>query len=207
MVEYPDYWPETIRGLLVHSADWTERFWERFEVLKARYIPKIAKEIMLRSIGYGVTNLERARYSASHALTLIAQGDLRPFTKKADATGSVDPKLNEMQLYQLPWAKDILRHLPPELEVRLRVTLSYFIEPNPGRKGYRRRYSYQSHGLRFEVIRPGQTIDNFRAFINALVEAENYKGPEGDVRAGNLARNFEPADHCTRMFGQVPGQH
>lgn len=181
MDEYPDYWPETVRGLLAHSAEWTERMWERFGVLSGHHSPKVAKETMLRSVGYGVTNLERARYSAGHELTLVAQDHLQPFTKSADASGSADPKLNEMQLYELPWPTDILRQLPPELEVKLRVTLSYFIEPNPGRRGYRQRYSYQSHGLRFEVIRPGQSLENFRAFINALADAEDYIGPEGDA--------------------------
>ncbi|WPM35439.1 S8 family peptidase [Pseudomonas aeruginosa] len=181
MDEYPDYWPETVRGLLAHSAEWTERMWERFGVLSGHHSPKVAKETMLRSVGYGVTNLERARYSAGHELTLVAQDHLQPFTKNADASGSTDPKLNEMQLYELPWPADILRQLPPELEVKLRVTLSYFIEPNPGRRGYRQRYSYQSHGLRFEVIRPGQSLENFRAFINALADADDYIGPEGDA--------------------------
>lgn len=181
MDEYPDYWPETVRGLLAHSAEWTERMWERFGVLSGHHSPKVAKETMLRSVGYGVTNLERARYSAGHELTLVAQDHLQPFTKNADASGSTDPKLNEMQLYELPWPADILRQLAPELEVKLRVTLSYFIEPNPGRRGYRQRYSYQSHGLRFEVIRPGQSLENFRAFINALADAEDYIGPEGDA--------------------------
>lgn len=179
--EYPSYWPETIRGLLVHSADWTDRMWERFGLLNAHHSPKVAKETMLRCVGYGVTNLERARYSASHALTLVAQDTLRPFTKDTDASASTDPKLNEMQLYRLPWPEDALRQLPPELEVSLKVTLSYFVEPNPGRRGYRQRYSYQSHGLRFEVIRPNQSIENFRAFLNAKAELEEYDGPEGDA--------------------------
>ncbi|HEF4774372.1 S8 family peptidase [Burkholderia multivorans] len=184
--EYPSYWPETIRGLLAHSADWTDRMWERFGLLNARHSPKVAKETMLRCVGYGVTNLERARYSANHALTLVAQDTLRPFTKAEDASASTDPKLNEMQLYRLPWPVDALRQLPPELEVSLRVTLSYFIEPNPGRRGYRQRYSYQSHGLRFEVIRPNQSLDNFRAFINAKAELEDYDGPEGDADGWRL---------------------
>jgi hypothetical protein len=176
MAEYPDYWPETIRGLLVHSAEWTHRMWERFGLLHEQHSPKVAKETMLRSVGHGVTDLARARYSANHALTLVAQDQLRPFSKGE----STDPKLNQMQLYQLPWPIEVLQQLPPELEVRLRVTLSYFIEPNPGRRGYRQRYSYQSHGLRFEVIRPGQPLENFRAFINALADADDYEGPEGD---------------------------
>lgn len=147
MSEYPEYWPETVRGLLVHSADWTELMWQRFGLLLSQHSNKVAKQTMLRSVGYGVPNLERALYSANHALTLIAQDHLQPFTKDADASESADPKLNEMQLYQLPWPNEALRQLPPETEVKLRVTLSYFIEPNPGRRGYRQRFSYQSHGL------------------------------------------------------------
>ncbi len=180
MAEYPEYWPETIRGLMVHSADWTPRMLERFGLLHAQHSPKVAKEVMLRTVGYGVTNIDRARYSAEHALTLIAQDKIQPFTKNADAKTSDDPKMNEMQLYQLPWPVEALQQLPPELEVKLRITLSYYIEPNPGRRGYRQRYSYQSHGLRFEVIRPGQPMDNFRSFVNGLADSKDYEGPEGD---------------------------
>lgn len=182
MAEYPEYWPESIRALITHSAEWTPKMWERFGLLHRQHSPKLSKETMLRCVGYGVPDIERARYSANHALTLIAQDSLQPFAKDADASNSGDPKLNEMQLYQLPWPIQVLQQLPPELEVKLRVTLSYFIEPNPGRRGYRRRYSYQSHGLRFEVIRPGQSLENFRASINqkANEETDDYSGPEGD---------------------------
>lgn len=180
MAEYPEYWPETIRGLLVHAAEWTPRMHERFGLLHRQHSPKTAKETMLRAVGYGVTNLNRARYSANHALTLVAQNSIQPFTKNADASESTDPKLNEMRLYQLPWPIEVLQRLPPEMEVQLRITLSYFIEPNPGRRGYRQRFSYQSHGLRFEVISPGQSLDNFRAFVNGLAASDDYEGPEGD---------------------------
>lgn len=180
MSEYPHYWPETIRGLLVHAADWTPRMHERFGLLYGQHSPKVAKETMLRTVGYGVTNLERARYSADHALTLIAQNRIQPFIKKPGAAANNDPTLNEMQLYRLPWPIEALQQLPSELDVKLRITLSYFIEPNPGRRGYRQRYSYQSHGLRFEVIRPGQSLENFRSFVNGLAVSEDYNGPEGD---------------------------
>lgn len=180
MAEYPEYWPETIRGLMVHSAEWTTRMRERFGVLQGNHSPKIAKETMLRTVGHGVTNLERARYSADHALTMIAQNTIQPFTKRENATPSVDPKLNEMQLFQLPWPVEALQDLPNDLNVKLRITLSYFIEPNPGRRGYRQRYSYQSHGLRFEVIRPGQPLENFKSQVNGLAVNDDYDGPEGN---------------------------
>ncbi|WP_233440447.1 S8 family peptidase [Modicisalibacter coralii] len=179
--EYPDYWPETIRGLVAHSAEWTPRMWQRFGLLRKTQSPSNAAKTMLRCVGYGVPSLARARYSANHALTLIIQDSLQPFIKSADKASS-DPKLNEMQLYQLPWPIEELRKLPPELDIKLRVTLSYFIEPNPGRRGYRQRYSYQSHGLRFNVIRPSQSLENFRAAINRVANdaTEGYQGVEGD---------------------------
>lgn len=182
MAEYPEFWPESIRALLVHSAEWTPRMWERFGLLNENHSPKVAKESMLRTFGFGVPNLERARYSANNMLTLIAQGELQPFVKGSSASASTDPKLNEMRLHELPWPIEALQLLPPELEVKLRVTLSYFIEPNPGRRGYRSRYSYPSHGLRFDVIRPGQSLENFRASINKVANEamEDYTGPEGD---------------------------
>ncbi len=180
MSEYPDYWPETIRALLVHAAEWTPSMLQRFGLLHQKHSPKVAKETMLRTVGYGVTNLERSRYSADHALTLVAQDYIKPFTKNNNATASTDPKLNEMRLYKLPWPIEILQQLPQDLEVKLRITLSHFIEPNPGRRGYRQRYSYQSHGLRFEVIRPGQSFENFSSYVNGSAVNNNYDGPEGD---------------------------
>lgn len=182
MAEYPGFWPETIRALLVHSAAWTPRMWERFGLLQKGHKLSNAKKMMLRCVGYGVPDIERARYSANHALTLVAQDTIQPYTKNEGATASTDPKLNEMQVYQLPWPVETLRQLPPHLDVKFRVTLSYFIEPNPGRRGYRQRYSYQSHGLRFNVIRPGQSFENFRAAINKIANdaVEDYQGVEGD---------------------------
>ncbi|PTQ86801.1 S8 family peptidase [Agitococcus lubricus] len=182
MTEYPDYWPETIRGLLVHSAAWTNRMKQRYEALLKlnRHTPTVAKDTMLRTVGYGVTNLDKARYSANHSLTLIAQNQMRPFTHGKNV--SDNPRLNEMHLYQLPWPKEALAALPLELDVQLKITLSYFIEPNPSRKGDRGRYSYPSHGLRFSVIRPNQTLENFNASINFLAQTDDYDGPDGDAR-------------------------
>lgn len=181
--EYPKYRPETIRGLLIHSAQWTPVMWERYGTLNSQHASKTAKEIMLRTVGYGVPDLNRARYSLNHALTLIAESEITPFGKDKKEKGktlSPDPKLNEMHLYQLPWPVETLRQLPPETELKLKVTLSYFVEPNPSRRGYRQRYSYQSHGLRFEIIRPNQSINNFRSYINGLADSTDYFGPEGD---------------------------
>jgi hypothetical protein len=52
------------------------------------------------------------------------------------------------------------------------VTLSYFIEPNPGDRGWLRKHRYASHALRFAVKREHESIPEFRSRINAAVEAE-----------------------------------
>ena len=76
-----------------------------------------------------------------------------------------------MNLHQLPWPINELQHLGAT-EVELRVTLSYYIEPNPGERGWVRRHRYASHGLRFEVQRPTETVTEFRRRVNEAAKAE-----------------------------------
>ncbi|AHY11053.1 subtilase [Escherichia coli] len=203
--EYPELWPETIRGLIVHSAEWTPRMMMRFGQLCSIHSPSVAKDCLLRTVGHGVPDINRARYSADNALTLIAENELQPFIKEQDAAASADPKNNMMNLHQLPWPVAALQLLPPETPVKMRVTLSYFIEPNPGRRGYRSRYSYQSHGLRFSTIRPGQTLDNFRSMINGLALTDDYSGPEGDNEGWFLGTQLRTRGsvHSDRWTGSV----
>jgi hypothetical protein len=54
----------------------------------------------------------------------------------------------------------------------MRVTLSYFIEPNPARRGWTRRYRYASHNLRFDVKTPEETLEQFRQRINRAAHDE-----------------------------------
>jgi hypothetical protein len=46
------------------------------------------------------------------------------------------------------------------------VTLSYFIEPNPARRGWKYRHRYQSHALRFAIKAPTEDLDDFRARVS-----------------------------------------
>jgi hypothetical protein len=46
------------------------------------------------------------------------------------------------------------------------VTLSYFIEPNPGPKIVNDRYRYASCGLRFDLKRQTESLQDFRKRIN-----------------------------------------
>ena len=166
--EYPDFWPETIRGLLVHSARWTQRMEEDLGDL--RRATMTARENQVRRYGYGVPSLARAARSATDALTLVAEQEIRPFTDRGT--------YRDMHVYKLPWPREELAKLG-ERTVRLRVTLSYFIEPNPGRRGWTKRYSYQSHGLRFRVKGGAeQTLDEFKKSLSKAALDEEESKPD-----------------------------
>ena len=48
MSEYPSYWPETVRALMVHSSEWTDVMVGRFNFLKRQHSEGVAKASMLR---------------------------------------------------------------------------------------------------------------------------------------------------------------
>jgi hypothetical protein len=179
--EYPMFWPETIRALLIHSAEWTKPMKRAFGKNKN----DAAKR--LRRYGYGIPSLDRARYSASDSLTLIVQQKIQPFTKEEGK-----PQTKEMGLHSLPWPRQQLLDLGDQ-PVTMRVTLSYFIEPKPGRReGFvKSRHRYQSHGLRFEVRRPQEPLDVLRKRVSiaAREEEETYE-PVGDTSGWELGPQF-----------------
>lgn len=174
---YPNLKPETIRGLVVHSARWTDAMRDRFasESNKARL------SSLLRRYGMGVPHGGRALRSAVDALTLIAEARIHPYEQEAGSAA----KVREMNLHQLPWPTDELASLG-EVTVRLRITLSYFVEPNPSSRGWTGRYVYPSHGLRFATRRPEDSVETFRQRINTRARAEGQKPPSVDTEAGWL---------------------
>ncbi|MGE4591191.1 S8 family peptidase [Alcaligenes sp.] len=160
MAKYPDLWPESIRGLIVHSAQWTNAMKHMF--LPARGEPTKAQTTKLvRHCGFGEPSLDRAMWSVDNSLTMICEEFLFPFKREK----SKEPQLRDMNLHRLPWPLAELEALG-ETQVEMRVTLSYFIEPNPSARGVTSRYRYESHGLRFDVKRPLESEDAFRARIN-----------------------------------------
>jgi hypothetical protein len=162
---YPKLWPETIRALIVHSAEWTPRMLAHVDGARNRGQKEM---LLLRRFGFGVPNVDRALRSARNALTLMVQDRLRPFE---------NTKLCEMKVHQLPWPKQELAALG-NTKVRMRVTLSYFVEPNPARRGWRNRYRYASHGLRFDVMLPTESVSEFRKRLNKMALAEDEDKPD-----------------------------
>lgn len=179
--EYPNLWPETVRGLIIHSARWTAAM----ERHLAGAGGKRARAQLVRRYGYGTPSAARALRSANDALTLIAEGTIHPF-----ANG----KMREMHVYALPWPEDVLQGLG-STPVRLRVTLSYFIEPNPGRRGWKRKYRYASHGLRFDVKTATETEEEFRKRLNQQALDEEEEKPATDKSAADWFLGSQARDH------------
>lgn len=170
---YPNAWPETIRGLMVHSAEWTESMKQDFldGNSKTDYIK------LLRFCGYGVPSLDRAINCYRNSLTLIAECEFQPFEKNPNGSGV---RMKEMHFHELPWPKDILIDLG-ETPVTLRATLSYFIEPSPGEIGWQDRYRYASHTLRFDINDSNENREEFRARLNKAAREEGTDYPsKGD---------------------------
>ncbi len=117
MAAMPQRWPETVRALMIHSAEWTPAMKQQFDAAGSEQ----QKRVLLRKYGYGVPDYYRAVLSAANDLTLIAEDSFQPFQKDGGAI-----KTRHMNLHQFPWPRTELEQLG-ETEVELRVTLSYYV--------------------------------------------------------------------------------
>ncbi len=187
MAAYPQLRPETIRALIVHSSEWTE-------AMRKMYLPEERSHNkndyanLIRHCGWGVPDLERALWSAANSLTLIVEDIVHPYKKDGSTI-----KTRDMNLHALPWPQDELEALGAT-QVQMRVTLSYFIEPNPSARGSASKYHYPSHRLRFDVRHHLESEEDFLARINAAAALEeednqhaNPKDP--DWRLGERRRH------------------
>lgn len=165
--KYPKLRPETVRALLVHSAEWTDPMLARFTSADGA----IDYPNLLRCFGYGTPDERKLMSSLDNSLTLIAEHEIQPFHK---VKGSV--KTREMQPHPFPWPEQALTALR-NTEVTMRVTLSYFVEPSPGARGWTAKYGYQSHGLRFAARKPLESISVFEQRINKALREEDYDNP------------------------------
>ena len=168
---HPDYWPETIRAMLVHSAEWTPPMLQLLNNANG----KRARYQLIRRFGYGVPNFDRANASAKNHLALFAQAEIQPF--KMDS----GRKFNVCHYYQLPIPAEMVEELENE-RLEMKVTLSYFIDPNPGLSANVDPQRYQSHGLRFDHQRRNESVARFKARVNAQNRVAGGRG------------GWEPAD-------------
>ncbi|MDA1277785.1 MAG: S8 family peptidase [Verrucomicrobia bacterium] len=183
---YPAIRAETVRGLLVHSARWNNvmlgginphRPYTNQGNSRLRFIQ------ILRSFGFGEPDSLRSHMSADHAVTMIREDKLQPYTKK---NGSIH--LNDCHVHILPWPKTLLQqHFDSTL--RVRVTLSFFTAPNPSANNAlgSSRYRYGGCLLRFIVRHKDEAIDRFDARLKGTAR-ENDEG-DGSTTGANVGND------------------
>lgn len=168
MARYPTYWPETVRGLLVHAARWTPAMHAHFtSPVNSKPLSKTDIAQMMRRYGWGVPTETTVLSSSTTSVTMVVQDQLYPF----DASF----KIKDLRLHQMPWPTQVLQTIG-DGEVTVRITLSYFIEPSATRRGWAGRYSYASHGLRFDLQGNLETEEEFLQRINNLRREEETGG-------------------------------
>jgi hypothetical protein len=187
----PGRWPETYRALIVQSAEWPQPIRSRLVGTGRswRTISKRDKQAILRDVGFGVPNLARAIASASNDVTLLAEAEIQPFARTPDNRAV----FNEVHFYKLPWPKEALEALE-NCPVIMKVTLSYFIEPNLSGRAGTRPDTYRSFGLRFALKKRLETTQQFRQRLSRTNENLEKAGSETDywlvgsqsVQAGSL---------------------
>jgi hypothetical protein len=168
---YPHYWPETIRALVAHGAEHTKAM----HATLPNEPKKLDKDRLLRTFGYGLVSPAQSEYSTAHRPTLVVQRQFNPYYRKPNAS----IVLGEMQMHDLPWPAEELQQLGAA-QIELRITLSYFVEPNPSSRGWLSKFRYQSYALRFAVKGATEDEDQFKARINKLERSENEDSGFGD---------------------------
>lgn len=156
---YPELWPESVRGLIVHSAKWTNKMLEQFGGDGS----KTALGVLRHICGYGVPSLERAMWCLKNRMVLVAQNVLQPYIKENGHDRM------QIHLYDLPWPMEVLQNLGAT-SVTLRVTLSYFIEPSPGQRGWKSKFRYASHGLRFDLCGSQEGKEEFISRVTNIAD-------------------------------------
>lgn len=147
MWSYPQLRPETIRGLLVHSAEWTQAMRDEFDSLRATRGKQEAAATTFHRYGWGVPNEERLYTSLHNDFTLVIEDTIQPYQKPK---GKPTIRINEMKYFKMPWPRDALL-LAGQAQAELKCTLSYFIEPAPHAYARSRYDRYYSAKLLFDV--------------------------------------------------------
>lgn len=169
IAKYSRYSAETIRALIVHSAEWTKELLQQFGIDFSRRKPsKNEMGTLLRHVWYGNPNLEKALYSEENSFCMIVEEEIQPFKLNWG-----DGNINEFHFYELPWPKKELMWLG-NTSVKMKVTLSYFIDPFPAEKWWQNKYKYQSCGLNFELNNVWESKNDFTKRVNLKSREDGY---------------------------------
>jgi hypothetical protein len=181
---YPEMRAETIRGLITHSARWTNAMREQQADLMAGGLgAQEAWARVLACYGWGVPNEERLFWSADNALTLIVEDTLRPYQRSSSGI-----TLREMKYFRLPWPDGTLEALG-NTPVEMRATLSYFIEPDPNNASRDRLDRYPSHRLKFDFKRFGESDEQAQSRFNRAVASDGEDGDDSGWLLGSRLKS------------------
>ena len=168
---YPTFWPETIRALVVDGAQHTSVMLQQ----KPAEQGQLAREALVGRYGYGRVRPEVSLNSSPHRPTVVLQESIVPYIRDG-----AKRKLGHINLHKLPWPRHELEALG-ESQVDLKVTLSYFIQPNPSRRGWQGKFRYQNFALRFAIRAASETSERFHQRINKIERDEM-----GDLREDSM---------------------
>ena len=177
--DYPSLLPETVRGLMVHSARWNPIMLNGVDPHRAGSSNAVKR--ILRCYGYGEPNAARARASASNAVTLFREESLRPFSNNGG--------LNDCHIHTLPIPTNLLGD-PMMGDAVMRVTLSYFIAPSPSASNRLpgSRYRYSGCLLRFDTRNVNESEDDFLRRVGKTATVEDEDEEEEDESEDILGR-------------------
>ncbi len=151
--ELPDESCLLYRALIVQSARWPE--WAIHEENKLNVI---------RQIGYGLPNVDRALSNSPHRITLMTTGERRIVAKQA-------------HIYQVKLPEE-LRSPGERFRILVEVTLSYKAQP---RRTRRNRRKYLSTWLDWECSKKGEDPKRFLARV-----LKEYDAPEDAEKGEGL---------------------
>ena len=177
--ELPDESCLLHRALIVQSARWPE--WTMAD--------NIEKLHVIRQMGYGIPNIDRALGNSPNRITLITRGNNRI-------------KARQAHVYQVK-LPDKLRTQGEEHEILVEVTLSYKAQP---RRTRRNRRKYLSTWLDWDCSKKREDPEKFLARIlkeyDASEDAE--KGEEGfKWTIGKRAKKYGQIEGVSRSAGTV----
>lgn len=167
----PDLSPLSIRALMIHSAEWTDEMKRQNTDENGR----LNIHNLLHTCGYGVPSEKRAIVSEDCYATFISEQTMTPLARATNGKY----KLNSMHIFDLPWPKEILESMGDK-EVKMRITLSYYIQPAPGSKTRHNKYKYPSLRLRFDVNKPTEDETQFIKRVSH-VEIEGVETSKNDT--------------------------
>jgi hypothetical protein len=93
MADYPQLRPETVRALIVNSAEWTPGMLQMFPPQGAQR-SKQEHIKLIQHCGWGAPSLERALWSAGNSLSLLIEDELSPYLKDGSVIKTREDELS-----------------------------------------------------------------------------------------------------------------